>query len=127
MFDVLVYLYETYYRPEACPDSDALVKKLSAVGFDEEMVMVAGIGVEIGPARRHDHFPQETGITELVQRVVDGGKRYRHAVRLRFGMKALRRDVPVFALEQHARERDPLPRGAKAGVPEAGGKIGPIA
>jgi Smg protein len=41
MFDVLVYLYETYYRPEACPDSDALVKKLSAVGFEEEEISEA--------------------------------------------------------------------------------------
>lgn len=38
MFDVLVYLYETYYRPDACPDSEALVKKLSAVGFEEEEI-----------------------------------------------------------------------------------------
>lgn len=36
MFDILVYLYETYYRSEACPDSEVLVKKLSAVGFEEE-------------------------------------------------------------------------------------------
>ena len=36
MFEVLVYLYETYYRPDACPDSVALAKKLSAVGFEEE-------------------------------------------------------------------------------------------
>lgn len=35
MFDILVYLYETYYRPDACPEPQALVKKLSAVGFDE--------------------------------------------------------------------------------------------
>lgn len=35
MFDILVYLYETYYRPEACPDPEALAKKLCAVGFDE--------------------------------------------------------------------------------------------
>ncbi|NEX63822.1 DUF494 family protein [Noviherbaspirillum galbum] len=41
MFDVLVYLYETYYRPEACPDSDALVKKLSAVGFEEDEISKA--------------------------------------------------------------------------------------
>lgn len=41
MFDVLVYLYETYYRPDACPDSDALVKKLSAVGFEEEEISQA--------------------------------------------------------------------------------------
>lgn len=41
MFDVLVYLYETYYRPEACPDSEALAKKLSAVGFEEEEITKA--------------------------------------------------------------------------------------
>lgn len=35
MFDVLVYLYETYYRPDACPEPAALAKKLSAVGFDD--------------------------------------------------------------------------------------------
>ena len=34
MFDILVYLYETYYRPDACPEPEALAKKLSAVGFD---------------------------------------------------------------------------------------------
>lgn len=41
MFDVLVYLYETYYRPDACPDSDALAKKLSAVGFEQEEISKA--------------------------------------------------------------------------------------
>lgn len=41
MFDILVYLYETYYRPDACPDSEALVKKLSAVGFEEEEICQA--------------------------------------------------------------------------------------
>jgi Smg protein len=35
MFDILVYLYETYYRPDACPEPVALARKLSAVGFDE--------------------------------------------------------------------------------------------
>ena len=35
MFDILVYLYETYYRPDACPEPAALAKKLSAVGFDD--------------------------------------------------------------------------------------------
>lgn len=38
MFDVLVYLYETYYRPDACPDAAALTRKLSAVGFEEEEI-----------------------------------------------------------------------------------------
>ncbi|HJV87343.1 MAG TPA: DUF494 domain-containing protein [Noviherbaspirillum sp.] len=41
MFDVLVYLYETYYRPDACPDADVLVKKLSAVGFEEDEISQA--------------------------------------------------------------------------------------
>lgn len=41
MFDILVYLYETYYRPETCPDSIALAKKLSAVGFDDEEIIAA--------------------------------------------------------------------------------------
>ena len=41
MFDILVYLYETYYRPDTCPDSIALAKKLSAVGFDDEEIIAA--------------------------------------------------------------------------------------
>jgi len=35
MFDVLVYLYENYWRPDAFPDSEQLVRKLAAVGFEE--------------------------------------------------------------------------------------------
>ncbi|MDP9108732.1 MAG: DUF494 domain-containing protein [Pseudomonadota bacterium] len=38
MFDVLVYLYETYYRPDACPAPAALVKKLSAIGFEDDEI-----------------------------------------------------------------------------------------
>ncbi|MDC8760646.1 DUF494 family protein [Janthinobacterium fluminis] len=41
MFDILVYLYETYYRPDACPEPVALAKKLSAVGFDDEEISEA--------------------------------------------------------------------------------------
>lgn len=41
MFDILVYLYETYFRPDACPDTAALVKKLSAVGFPEDEISEA--------------------------------------------------------------------------------------
>ena len=38
MFDVLVYLYENYYRPDACPDTDTLAKKLFAVGFEGDEI-----------------------------------------------------------------------------------------
>lgn len=41
MFNILIYLYETYYRPETCPDSIALAKKLSSVGFDDEEIVEA--------------------------------------------------------------------------------------
>ncbi len=38
MFDVLVYLYENYFRPDACPDADTLAKKLSAAGFEGDEI-----------------------------------------------------------------------------------------
>jgi Smg protein len=41
MFDVLVYLYETYWRPDACPDHQQLTRKLSAVGFESEEIQEA--------------------------------------------------------------------------------------
>ena len=41
MFDVLVYLYENYWRPDACPDHDQLTRKLSAVGFETEEIQEA--------------------------------------------------------------------------------------
>ncbi len=66
MFDVLVYLYETYYRPEACPDSEALVKKLSAVGFEEEEISKAlGWLTDLAEATNEysDRFPQQTSFS----------------------------------------------------------------
>lgn len=66
MFDVLVYLYETYYRPEACPDSEALVKKLSAVGFEEEEISKAlGWLTDLAEATNEysDRFPQQTAFS----------------------------------------------------------------
>ena len=41
MFDVLVYLYENYWRPDACPDHQQLSRKLSAVGFESEEIQDA--------------------------------------------------------------------------------------
>ena len=41
MFDVLVYLYENYWRPDACPDHDQLSRKLSAVGFESDEIQDA--------------------------------------------------------------------------------------
>lgn len=66
MFDVLVYLYETYYRPDACPDSEALVKKLSAVGFEEEEISKAlGWLTDLAETTSEfsDRFPQQTAFS----------------------------------------------------------------
>ena len=38
MIDVLVYLYENYWRPDACPDHDQLSRKLTAVGFEHDEI-----------------------------------------------------------------------------------------
>lgn len=41
MFDVLVYLYENYWRPDACPEPKQLSRKLSAVGFEADEIQDA--------------------------------------------------------------------------------------
>jgi Smg protein len=41
MFDVLVYLYENYGALKACPDGDALSRRLAAAGFDEDEISAA--------------------------------------------------------------------------------------
>ena len=41
MFEVLVYLYENYWRPDACPDNNQLSRKLSAVGFESDEIAEA--------------------------------------------------------------------------------------
>lgn len=41
MFDVLVYLYENYWRPDACPDHKQLSRKLSAAGFERDEIQDA--------------------------------------------------------------------------------------
>lgn len=41
MFDILVYLFENYVHADACPESDQLARKLSAVGFEEEEISEA--------------------------------------------------------------------------------------
>jgi Smg protein len=38
MFDVLVYVYENYWRGDACPELPQLERKLSAIGFDAEEI-----------------------------------------------------------------------------------------
>jgi len=41
MFEVLVYLYEHYWRPDTFPEVDQLARKLSSVGFEAEEITEA--------------------------------------------------------------------------------------
>ncbi|HZX26758.1 MAG TPA: DUF494 domain-containing protein, partial [Telluria sp.] len=74
MFDILVYLYETYYRPDACPEPAALARKLSAVGFDEVEISEALVWLtdlaEMAGADSADQV-QSTGTRFYVQQEVD--------------------------------------------------------
>lgn len=38
MFEVLVYVYENYWRGDACPELQQLGRKLSAVGFEADEI-----------------------------------------------------------------------------------------
>jgi Smg protein len=38
MFEVLVYVYENYWRGDACPELPQLERKLSAIGFDADEI-----------------------------------------------------------------------------------------
>lgn len=41
MFDVLVYVYENYWRGDACPQLDQLERKLSSAGFESDQIREA--------------------------------------------------------------------------------------
>ena len=41
MFDILIYLFETYYQPGAYPAPAVLARKLSAAGFEKEEISAA--------------------------------------------------------------------------------------
>jgi len=58
MLDVLIYLFENYYAPESCPDSDTLARKLAAVGFeneeiDEALDWLSGLSLAVSTPAQH--------------------------------------------------------------------------
>jgi len=55
MFDILVYLFENYYTPQACPKADLLAHKLAAVGFEHDDIDEA-LGWLHGLAQSTEHF-----------------------------------------------------------------------
>ncbi|HEY5324838.1 MAG TPA: DUF494 family protein, partial [Caldimonas sp.] len=71
MFDVLVYLYENYWRPDACPEHEQLTRKLSSVGFESDraelsrqlLVLGARIGAPVVLIEIYEHVEHESHYT----------------------------------------------------------------
>ena len=55
MFDILVYLFENYYTPEACPSAEVLAKRLAAAGFDPVAEAAALRRAQRAVMREHPH------------------------------------------------------------------------
>ena len=63
MFDVLVWLYQTYSQFDACPEPSELMQTLSAAGFRENEISEA-LGWLYALARTIDEFDQSGICTE---------------------------------------------------------------
>lgn len=72
MFDVLVYLYENYWRPDACPEPRQLARKLTAVGFENDEIQEALSWLDgLAVTAQHAATPQ----SELGTRVYTAAER----------------------------------------------------
>jgi Smg protein len=61
MFEVLVFVYENYWRGDACPELQQLGRKLSAVGFEAEEIEQALVwlnGLNIAAQTTGSETPQ---------------------------------------------------------------------
>ena len=66
MFDVLVYLYENYWRPDACPEHAQLTRKLTSVGFENEEIEDALAWLDgVAAAARSEVVDQAPGNVRL--------------------------------------------------------------
>jgi Smg protein len=64
MFEVLVFVYENYWRGDACPELDQLGRKLSAAGFetdeiDQALQWLAGLNTASRSANPIDITPTD--------------------------------------------------------------------
>lgn len=73
-----------------------------SIFLEVEMVMVAGVRIEVGASRFNNDFPEQPVGGELVQRVVHGSQRQANASRLRLGVQLLGSDVAAGAGKQQA-------------------------
>ena len=84
------------------------------LAFDEEMMVVGRVGVEIGLRPFDGEDAQQSGARELMQRVVDGRQRNRHAGGERLLVQLFGRQMAVALGEQHLGKRDALARRTQA-------------
>ncbi len=87
MLDVLIYLFENYYTPESCPDSDSLAKKLAAVGFeneeiDEALDWLSGLSLAVSTPAQH-------AVAEAPAGTVNSWRYYTEQERERLGTAAM--------------------------------------
>ncbi len=64
MFEVLVFVYENYWRGDACPEPQQLGRKLSAVGFEadeirEALVWLDGLNLAARSTQRVEEPPNQ--------------------------------------------------------------------
>ncbi len=83
--------------------------------FEEEVLVIGDIGVEIGFGPFHRDDAQHARFRKLVQRVVYGGERDRNVSHDGFLVKVFRGQVAVALSENQARKCNALARGAQTG------------
>ncbi len=60
MFEVLVFVYENYWRGDACPEAEQLGRKLSAHGFDADEIREALLWLDgLSLATRSVHLARD--------------------------------------------------------------------
>jgi len=82
MFDILVYLFENYYTPQACPAADVLARRLAAAGFEHEDIDDA-LGWLYGLAETTEHC------VDLAQAPGDGTRIYADTEYNQLGSEAI--------------------------------------
>jgi hypothetical protein len=99
------------------PDITDEVDQL-ALAFDEEVMVIARVGVEIGGAGVDRHRAQKSGFGELMQGVINRRERHSEAGDIGLGVQIFRRNVAMPFGEEDAAQLDPLPGRPQPGLAE---------
>src|SRR3990167_613796 len=91
MFEILMYLFESYFDAGSYPEPDKLSRKLSAVGFEEEEISDALTWLSALQQQNSGNYPAD------LQHA--GERHFAELECLRIGLEA--RQFLVFAEQQH--------------------------